>query len=146
MRPTKDEYFMALATHCSTRSLDNDSKFGCVAVDSSGVILSTGYNGPPRDIDDESVPLTRPTKYMYMEHAERNCIYNAARTGVSLEGCTFYVTGISCVDCTRAMYQVGASRIVMKDSSKAHSTTDDWYFFIAFMRKYMKIEFFNVKE
>ncbi|GAG03227.1 unnamed protein product, partial [marine sediment metagenome] len=78
---SKDKYFMSIAEACSKRSLDPDSKFGCVAVSKDGSILSTGYNGPPRNVDDSLIPLTRPEKYIYMEHAERNCIYNAARIG-----------------------------------------------------------------
>ena len=139
-RPSKDTYFMDIAELCSRRSLDPDSKFGCVAVDKSGSILSTGYNGPPRCVCDEEIPLTRPEKYIYMEHSERNCIYNSARTGVSLEGATFYVTGIACVECMRAMYQVGAARIVMK-TTQPNSATDDWFKFIEYLSRYVKIDY-----
>ena len=89
MRISKDEYFMNIAKECSKRSLDPDTKHGCVAVSVDGAILSTGYNGPPRNVDDSKIPLTRPEKYIYMEHSERNCIYNAARVGTPLNGCAF---------------------------------------------------------
>lgn len=138
-RPTKDDYFMNIAVTCSTRSPDIHTKHGCVAVSNSGSILSTGYNGPPRKVDDTTIPLTRPEKYIYFEHSERNCIYNAARIGVPLDDCTFYVTGIPCVDCMRAMYQVGARRIVMMDRNSA-STDNNWHKFINFMRKYIIVD------
>ncbi|MHA1759108.1 MAG: deoxycytidylate deaminase [Candidatus Heimdallarchaeota archaeon] len=139
-RPYWTDYFMMLANDISTRSLDSDSKFGCIAVGQNNQILSTGYNGPPRQINDNDVPLTRPEKYIWMEHAERNCIYNAAMHGISLKDCTFYVTGVPCIDCLRAMYQVGASRIVFDSCRKAHSQNADWEKFIEKMSIYIIIE------
>ena len=129
---------MNIARVCSIRSNDPSTKFGCIAVSKDGAILSTGYNGPPRDVADWLIPLTRPEKYTYMEHAERNCIYNAARVGTPLDGCIFYVTGIPCVMCMRAMYQVGASEVVMLDVSYT-SMTDDCKEFQDFISNYMKV-------
>ena len=137
----KNDYFMQIAQTCAIKSIDPDSKFGCIAVNDSGSILSTGYNGPPRNVDDSKIPLTRPEKYVYMEHAERNCIYNAARIGVSLNGCTFYVTGIPCIDCLRAMYQVGAKKIYCLDvKAKMHNVDE----FMDFINQYMEIEIWKL--
>ena len=137
-RISKDQYFMDLAIHCSKRSLDPDTQHGCVAVGSGGAVLSTGYNGPPRGVNDNMIPLSRPEKYTYMEHSERNCIYNAARIGVPLEGCTFYVTGLPCTECLRAMYQVGAKKIYCRPyRSKCLDETDQD--FLNFISKYMEI-------
>jgi len=141
VRISKDKYFMSIAKVCSTRSPDPSTKHGCIAVTKAGSILSTGYNGGPRGVDDSKIPTTRPEKYMYFEHAERNCIYNAARVGVPLDGCIFYVTGIPCNECLRAMYQVGASEIVMT-YTVCVSTTEDWFRFISFMEDYVKMRYF----
>ena len=142
MRINKDQHYMNIAETCSSRSLDPDSKFGCVAVGAGGAILSTGYNGPPRNVDDSKIPLTRPEKYSYMEHSERNCIYNAARIGIPLEGCTFYVTGIPCTDCLRAMYQVGAKKIICLDKKAKMLGLGDQIFF-DFINLYMEIVIWN---
>ena len=137
-KPSWDKYFMNIASECSKRSNDPSTKFGCVAVSKSHSILSTGYNGGPRNVDDSKIPLTRPEKYTYMEHAERNCIYNAARVGTPLDGCIFYVTGIPCVNCMRGMYQVGASEVVMIDKTYT-SMTVDCKEFINFVAYYIKV-------
>jgi len=142
MKITKDKYFMELAKVCATRSLDEHSQFGCVAVSKDGSVLSTGYNGPPRGVDDSAVPLTRPAKYTYMEHSERNCIYNAARIGIPLEGCTFYVTGVPCLDCLRGMYQVGAKRVCCMPKQAKMLRPEDAEL-IKFLSKYMEIEIWN---
>ena len=48
----------------------------------------------------------------WTEHAERNAIYNAARLGISLAGCTCYVNWFPCIDCARAIIQAGIVRLV----------------------------------
>jgi dCMP deaminase len=45
MRPTKIEYFLAIAKVVATRSTCLRRSVGCVLVDKRGHILSTGYNG-----------------------------------------------------------------------------------------------------
>jgi len=48
-----------------------------------------------------------------MEHAERNAIYNAARHGTQMEGCTLYVELLPCMDCARAIVQAGIREVVV---------------------------------
>jgi len=111
-RPDWDSYFMDMAYFITIRSIDPRTKHGCIIVDDKHRIVSTGYNGPVRGIDDSKVPLEPEEykKYAYMEHSERNAIFSAGR---SVENCTVYVTGIPCIDCARAMFQSGIKRIVM---------------------------------
>lgn len=139
-RPSKDEYFMMLAHAVSSRSLDPDTKHGCIAVDREGAILSTGYNGPPRGVNDSLIPTTRPEKYAYMIHSEQNCIANAARVGTPLEGCIFYVTGIPCNVCMNLMYQVGAEELVLT-TRECHSTTEDWYEILEFLKPHIRVRY-----
>jgi len=108
-RPSWDDYFMTLAILASIRSLDPRTKCGCVIVDNHHRVLTIGYNGPLRGINDDLVSLSSPEKYYEMEHAERNAIYSYSG---SLEGATAYVTGVPCYDCLRALIQKGITRIV----------------------------------
>lgn len=111
-RPSWDEYYMDMAFFIAQKSLDPSTKHGCIAVDEDHTVLSIGYNSPPRGCVDENIPLTRPAKYPYMVHSEENAIINAARSGVSLKGSTFYITGSPCSRCFRGILNVGAIRIV----------------------------------
>lgn len=106
------DYFMSLCFLAAQRSSDPDTRHGCLAVADDRTILSTGYNGPPRNCIDSSVPLTRPLKYKWHTHSESNAITNAARHGISLMHSTFYITGFPCVDCFRQIINVGAKRII----------------------------------
>jgi dCMP deaminase len=113
-RKTWDEFWCSFAKFfADNRSKDRSTKVGAVIVDSDENVRSVGYNGFPRLIDDEVEERhQRPAKYSWTEHAERNAIYNAARIGISLEGCKMYVTLYPCVDCARAIIQAGITDVV----------------------------------
>ncbi|MBS1722854.1 MAG: dCMP deaminase family protein [Armatimonadetes bacterium] len=106
---------MSMAYLFAMRSSDTSTQVGCVIVDASHTVVSLGYNGWPRGVEpfEPGDPRwDRPGKYLWMEHAERNAIYNAGRTGASLSGSTFYVTLFPCADCARGIVQVGAKEVV----------------------------------
>jgi len=108
-----DHRFMTLASSVGAWSKDRSTKVGCVIVDHDRGIRAIGWNGFPRGLrDDSEVRHERPTKYLWTEHAERNAIYQAGRMGVSLDGCTMYLPWFPCVDCARAIVQVGVARLV----------------------------------
>ena len=104
--------FMELALHVSTWSKDPSTKVGCVVVGPDKEIRSLGYNGFPRGVNDDlEYRQTRPIKYAFYEHSERNAIYNACSFGASLRGCTMYVTMPPCADCARAIIQSGIKQV-----------------------------------
>ena len=118
-----DEYFINIAEQVKLKSKDNNTKIGVVLVGKNNEIVSTGYNSFPRGINDDVVERQeKPEKYFWFEHAERNCIYNAARIGVSTMGTTMYMTcGISCADCARAIISAGVEKIVLRSGKGAMS-------------------------
>ena len=110
---TWDHKFIGLSKHIAQWSKDTNRKNGAIVVDSDNIVLSMGYNGFPRGCDDSiSERYDRPDKYFYTEHAERNSIYHAARHGVSLKGCSMYVTMFPCSDCARAIIQSGIKKLI----------------------------------
>lgn len=109
-RPSWDRYFMTMAFIASRRSIDPNTKCGCIIVSKDHRVLATGYNGPVRGSKDDEIPLTRPQKYMHFIHAELNAILSYRST--SFEGATCYVTGVPCFECMRNLVQCGITRIV----------------------------------
>lgn len=94
-------------------------------------ILSMGYNGMPRGINEmQEHRWERPLKYKLTEHAERNAIYNAARSGTSLRDSICVVSMFPCTDCARGIIQSGCRMVVAKDIDcflKEHpNTSDHW--------------------
>ncbi len=118
-----EEYFINIAEQVKLKSKDNNTKIGVVLVGKNNEIVSTGYNSFARGInDDVAERQDKPEKYFWFEHAERNCIYNAARIGVSTLGTTMYMTcGISCADCARAIISAGVEKIVLRSGKGAMS-------------------------
>ena len=108
-----DRRFLDLASHISTWSKDPSTKVGCVVVGEDREIRSTGFNGFPRGIEDDEERLAdREQKYPLICHAEENAIMHAARIGLSLKGCTAYVTWPPCTRCARSLIQAGVVEVV----------------------------------
>jgi len=108
-----NERFLNLATHISNWSKDPSTKVGCVVVGPDNEIRSTGFNGLPRGIEDNEERLNnREIKYPMICHAEENAIMHAARIGISLKGCTAYVTWPPCTRCARSLIQAGILTVI----------------------------------
>jgi len=108
-----DNRFMGLAREVASWSKDRSRKVGCVIMGPNREIRATGYNGFPRGVaDDVEARHQRPAKYRWTEHSERNAIYNAARSGVSTEGCRIYLMWYPCMDCARAIVQAGIVEVI----------------------------------
>ena len=110
-----DDRYLQLAREVSTWSKDPSTQCGALLIGDSGQVLSQGYNGFPRGMDDDpKLYNERNIKYTRIVHAEMNAIYNASRSGISLKGSTAYVHGLPCChECAKALIQVGVKRVVM---------------------------------
>ena len=118
-----DEYFMGLAHLSALRSKDPNTQVGACVVDQDNKVVTIGYNGMPRGINDSLVPWAREggfkeTKYAYVVHAELNAILNSPR---SLKDCTLYVSLFPCNECAKAIIQSGIKKVVY-ESDKYNGT------------------------
>lgn len=110
-----------MATEIGSWSKDRAHQVGSVIVGSANQILSTGYNGFPRGVDDEvDERHERPAKYDWTEHAERNAINNAARFGVRIDGSDIYTSLFPCIACARSIIQVGIETVVTSEPNTEH--------------------------
>lgn len=114
-----DEYFILQAQLASLKSKDPSTKVGCVLVGEGNTILSVGFNGFPRGVDETiKERWERPDKYNWIAHAEKNSIYNAARHGIRLVGAKAYLNfepGAICADCAIALIQAGIKEVIGPD-------------------------------
>ena len=124
-RPDWDQLYMTMCYLVGMRSRDGHTHVGSVVVDSDNVLVSTGYNSLPRgiELDRNSKRISRDggEKYFWMEHAERNAIYNAARRGTQMKGCKIYVPWSPCADCARSIIQTGSAEVIV------HQNGEDFY-------------------
>jgi len=116
-RPSFDEMFMGIAHQVSTRSTCQRLKVGAVLVDTNNRIISTGYNGSPKNTPhclDVGCLLNDQQRCVRCVHAELNALLVASR--ICLDGCTIYVTHQPCEGCIKAIIQVGITRVVYANS------------------------------
>lgn len=102
--------FLDLCEHVATWSKDPSTKLGSVIVDDKKRIVSVGYNGFPRGVNDRYDRYDdRPTKYLFVAHAERNALDNAP---MMVDNCTMYVTLLPCNECAKSIIQKGITTVV----------------------------------
>tara|TARA_B000000477_G_scaffold124379_1_gene131820 strand:+ start:3530 stop:3997 length:468 start_codon:yes stop_codon:yes gene_type:complete len=117
--------YTSLAKEISTWSKDPSTQVGAVVIGEKGQLLSQGYNGFPRGINDTDDRLNnRERKYELVVHAEMNAIYNASFNGVSLKDSTLYVYGLPiCSECAKGIIQVGIKKVV---ATRPRIYNSDW--------------------
>lgn len=122
-----DEYFMGIALLSAKRSKDPSTQVGACIVDPYHKVVSIGYNGMPRGVDDDQIPWGHgeglDSKYLYVCHAEFNAILNT-RDGSALQGCRIYVTLFPCNECAKAIVQTGIKEIIYLDD-KYHDSVEN---------------------
>ena len=103
--------FLSLAEHIATWSKDPSTKVGAVIVDADRRIISTGYNGFPRDVEDLDERLNnRDVKYEMIVHGEINAIVFANQ---NLQGTTLYTWPfMPCSRCAGIVIQSGIRTVV----------------------------------
>lgn len=120
-----DEYFMGIASLSALRSKDPNTKVGACIVDKDHKVVTIGYNGMPRGIDEEELSWNKgeglDNKYLYVCHAEMNAILNT-RNGAALKDCVLYVTLFPCNECAKAIIQVGIKELVYADNKYKDTT------------------------
>jgi dCMP deaminase len=121
-RPSKDEYFMDMASVVSRRSTCIRRQIGALLVSGDGHILATGYNGAPKGMrhclgnvcmrDEMDISSGQRQEFCRAVHAEQNALLQAASHGASLVGASLYCTVFPCVICAKMLINAGVVRVV----------------------------------
>lgn len=117
---TWDEFFMRVAVAASMRSKDPNTQVGACIASPDRRILSVGYNGTPRAIDDDDFPWETSDdplddKHSFVIHAEANAILNYRGNLSDMAGATVYVTLFPCQECAKTLVQAGVGEVVYLD-------------------------------
>ena len=114
-----DDYFLAIAKIVALKSKDT-SRVGAVIVSPDNTVVSTGYNGPPRQIFDSETLFQEggngmDEKLRWICHAEQNAILKAVRSGISVKSCGMYVNKFPCLACLTTIVQSGIEYVYTHD-------------------------------
>jgi len=105
-----DLRFLEMARNASTWSKDPSTKVGSIIVDDDKRVISVGYNGFPKGVNDDERLDDRQEKYKVIVHAERNALLFANK---DVEGCHIYTYPfIPCSVCAGMIIQAGIKRVV----------------------------------
>ena len=108
-----DEYFSRIAILSSKRSKDPKTKVGACIVDpETHKIVSIGYNGFPRGVEDKEERWNSDEKHNFVVHAEANAILN---TSEDLHGKVLYITMFPCNECAKLIIQKGIKEVFYLD-------------------------------
>ena len=108
-----DLIYLRMSTIWSECSKCNRMQVGCLMVIDKSII-SNGYNGSPHgfpNVCEDENNNTLP----YVLHAEANAITKLAKSTLSSDGSTIYVTVSPCYECSKLIIQSGVKRLVIKD-------------------------------
>ena len=152
MKPKFIDYFMSIAEITGKLSYAQRLQVGSVLV-KGNQIIATGYNGMPADwsnvcetreervFDDPAVAemlieqgwtldpdkncvVYKLTTKPEVLHAEMNCLMKVARSTMSSEGATLFITHAPCVECAKAIYQAGISTVYYKTAYRSSDGID----------------------
>jgi dCMP deaminase len=148
LRPSKNEYYLNIASQVAERGTCLRRKFGAVIV-KDDQIISTGYVGAPRgtinccDIGQcprevAQIPPGERYELCRSVHAETNAIIHADR--LSMMGATLYLACIDaktgeftpntrpCRMCTRTIINAGIAKVIVREEIGRHTeyTVADW--------------------
>jgi dCMP deaminase len=123
-RPSWDDYFMEITRLVATRSTCLRRKVGALIV-SDKRILTTGYNGAPKDLphcleigcmrEKCGIPSGERHELCRGIHAEQNAIVQAATSGVNIEKGVLYVTHSPCSLCIKMIINASIRKIYYQD-------------------------------
>jgi len=114
-----DELFFNIIKEYKLKSKDPSSQFAALIINDDHSIVSSGFNGFPRGVNDAPERYAnRELKYKLVAHAEANAITQAAKHGIALNGCSIYVESYPCSTCCKLIIQSGIKEIVLNGESQ----------------------------
>jgi len=102
---------LELAIASARQSPSRPRKVGAVLVLADGATTLAARNDFPAGVRDLEARHAHPERLLWIEHAERNVIFAAARGGLATAGATLIATFHPCADCARAIVQAGIATL-----------------------------------
>jgi dCMP deaminase len=97
---------MGAALHAATRSPNRVRQVGAVLAMQDGTEIAA-CNAFPAGVRDLEERHAGDGRLVWMEHAERHAIFEAARRGLATAGAHLTTTFFPCIDCARAIVDSG---------------------------------------
>jgi dCMP deaminase len=102
---------LGLAIAAAARSPNEIRKVGAVLVTRDRNTEIAGCNSFPPGVRNLPERIVGDNRFVWLEHAERAAIFEAARRGIATDGGMLVSTYFPCTDCARAIVQVGVKTV-----------------------------------
>ena len=99
---------MGMALRASSLSPNRVRRVGAILVARDGTEIAA-CNTFPAGVRDLEERHQGDGRFVWMEHAERHAIFEAARRGVATAGANLTTTFFPCIDCARAIVDAGVA-------------------------------------
>lgn len=118
--PNWSEYLMTIAKAVALRSKDDKTKVGCVIVDKDNRIVSTGYNGMPKGMNETEEIWKKEVKEKNVLHSESAAILYSKQ---SLQDCKLITTMFPCQHCAKLIAGAGIKEVIYSDDKYDNEVT-----------------------
>ena len=148
----KVKCYMRMAKEVSCLSPDLETQVGALLLSPEGKIIASSFNGFLRGAPDDELPVAGSEKYQYMQHAERNLLYNCAYEGIRTKDTTIVCTLSPCLECLRACFASGVKTIIFNelyrkfDSIDFYKELSDVHVDISVIASYVRLDMKSTKE
>lgn len=105
-----DIFYGEIVKIIAKRSYAKRKQVGAIAIKDKNII-AYGFNGTPTGCANICETDEGVTKKDVL-HAELNLICKCAKSGISLDGATIYVTLSPCIECAKMILQCGIKKVI----------------------------------
>ena len=98
------------AIAAAAKSPNRVRKVGAVLVTATAELAAC--NAFPPGVEPLPERAVGDNRFIWLEHAERTAIFEAARRGIAIDGATLLSTDFPCTDCARAIVLGGIKTVV----------------------------------
>jgi dCMP deaminase len=109
--PDDVDTLLERAIAAAARSPNQIRKVGAVLVAADRRTEIAACNSFPPGVKNLPERVVGDNRFIWLEHAERAAIFEAARRGLATEGGTLVSTYFPCTDCARAIIQAGLKEV-----------------------------------
>ena len=124
---SKDEKYRKLLEECyeyAKNSNHPSTHTAALLVEGDKIILK-GKNVLPEGVKEVKKRFEGADKHIYLNHAERDVVYKAAKKGIKTKGLTMVMPWIPCIACANAVISSGI-KILVVHAQMIERTREGW--------------------
>ncbi len=109
----------------SARKSNHPSTHNAALLIKNEQVILSGLNILPPGVKFKKERFQGKAKHTYLNHAERDLLYNAARKGISTKNLTMVMPWLPCVPCANAIITAGIKKLVIH-KQMVERTDEKW--------------------